>query len=155
MNLRISNLLLQKISRWIVHIKRSNISESGIQQKPGYKAHFDGPTPPRIDAAVWGLPCAEAPMPGTRTCLIGSLNQMKRLRDRQSCQVELCRGASCSFASFPSVMKCVRGMLSTLKGREARFLRAFFGEVDPVRRQKCGKAKKRGDSMKVETALAV
>jgi hypothetical protein len=33
--------------------------------------------------------------------------------------------------------------------------RAFFGEVDPVRRKKCGKAKKRAVSMKMETALSV
>jgi len=31
--------------------------------------------------------------------------------------------------------------------------RAFFGEVDPVRRQKCGTTKKRADSKQVETAL--
>jgi hypothetical protein len=33
--------------------------------------------------------------------------------------------------------------------------RAFFGEVDPVRRQKCGASKKRADSMQVETALTL
>jgi hypothetical protein len=33
--------------------------------------------------------------------------------------------------------------------------RAFFGEVGPVHRQKCGTIKMRADSTKVETALRI
>jgi hypothetical protein len=35
-----------------------------------------------------------------------------------------------------------------------RVLEQFFGEVDLVRRQKCGTTKKRDDSTQVETALS-
>jgi regulator of RNase E activity RraA len=41
-----------------------------------------------------------------------------------------------------------------LAGLTQRQAIAFFGEVDPVRRKKCGKSKKRADSTPVETALA-
>jgi hypothetical protein len=44
------------------------------------------------------------------------------------------------------------GSLTRTSG-SVRCARAFFGEVDPVRRQKCGPAKTRADSMPMESAL--